>query len=120
MKSYEEIGKLTSNLYIAEYQRMVRKLQLDTMRKDNPCKAVEYEFYEQDTGSGASFCWRSLNQLEFRDWCPNCKYIQPYYEAFDKANKVANQRRKNLRRVLKRKIERILYRRDNKNENDIR
>jgi hypothetical protein len=115
MKSYEETGKLTELLYISEYQRMVKKLQLDTMRKDYPCKFVEYEFYETDTGSGASFCYRSLNQLKFEDWCPNCKYVQPYYEA----NKVANNRRRNLRRVLKRKIERIVHRRDNKNENDI-
>jgi thiol-disulfide isomerase/thioredoxin len=116
----EKIGKLTELLYIAEYQRMVRKSQFDTQRKDYPCKAVEYEYYDPQTGDGASFCWRSLNQLEFKDWCPNCKYTQPYYEAFCKSDKVANNRRRNLRRVLKRKIERIIHRRDEKNENDIR
>jgi len=107
MISYEDIGKLTSLLYIAEYQRMVKKLQLNKQRETHPCKAVEYEFHESDTGSGAMFCYRSANPLEFGNWCANCKYVEPYWESFKKADKVARKRRYNLRRVLKRKVERI-------------
>jgi hypothetical protein len=107
--SEEKFGKLTSALYIAEYQRMVRKLRLDTERKLHPCKFVEHEFYESDAGSSHMFCYRSANPLKFEDWCANCKFVEPYYQFFKSADENASTKRYNLRRVLKRKVIHALY-----------
>jgi hypothetical protein len=103
----EKMGELTKNLYMAEYQRMVKKTQLNEQRKTHHCKDVEYEYTDSQTGDHAMFCYRSANPLKFEDWCANCKYVEPYYQSFKKADDIANKRRYNLRRVLKRKVDHI-------------
>ena len=106
--AYEEIGKLTVDLFLAEKERIAARIERAKARDGHHC-AVEHEYFEDDTGACESFCyhpqgWRGEIQ-PFDEWCDNCKFVQPFHLKYIDAAQKARVAKYKLNRKIKRLLE---------------
>ena len=99
--TYELVGKLCMDWYVAEIERVNARIARARARETHPCEVADHVWYEEDTGAHAHEepCWYRTHPFEA--WCDNCKYVQPYHDAFRLAAKKAQVKRWQLTRRIK-------------------
>ena len=101
--TYELVGKLCMDWYVAEIERVNARITRARTREAHPCEVTDHAWSEEDTGAHEEPCWCPYRDKPqpFEVWCDNCKYVQPYHDAFRLAAKKAQVKRWQLTRRIK-------------------
>ncbi len=100
MLDYETIGILALNHYVAEVERFNARNARIQARKTHPC-VLESEHHEPPCGINPEPSSISSHR---QDWCDNCRYVQPYYLAYQAAAKKSRIARLKLTILIKQKM----------------
>lgn len=105
--TYEEIGKISVDYFLAERERVKAKIQRAIERDSHKCLFNEKEYEESNTGASGYFCYHGQgygfyhHDFPFEEWCDNCKHVQPFHLAYIESAKKARLARYQLTRRIK-------------------
>ena len=85
MNELEYIGKLAFDYYLRNIERLNAKKQRAIARQSHHCDAYMGGFIGNDDAPYP--CWHVAQSpsSHLPEWCDNCKYVQPYHLAYQKA-----------------------------------
>ena len=96
----EDIGKAAITYYQANQKRLKARTERAKAFKEHLCER------EVDDGDGhfiKSPCYyEHYLRLHFKDWCDDCKYTQPFHEAYLKSAQEARVAKNKLTHLIKR------------------
>ena len=98
--TYDDIGRMAFTCYKADIERFNTKNQRRIARSDHECEGESYVSEIDEVRPLRCH----LSNYPVEDWCDNCKYVQPYHEAYIEAAKTARVAKWKLTRFCKQRL----------------